>query len=765
VRREFSQPIHLSHLLHQLEQGHEKQLRIHPEALTELDISCIRKLCNIREIDFCLEAKLDIYQHTDFYMQLVKDTAMNHDVRNKLLSMLQKLELARNYETYKWKNDLIDFEDLLIITYEATAKEDAMHKRYHWIQVDEVQDLNALQMAIIDNLTAKENAIVVYLGDQQQAIFSFMGAKTSTLDQIVTKCAGNIHHLSTNHRSPAYLLEVFNTYAHNILKIDEQLLPKAKDNEQKPDNQALGLLESGTVEDEISDVAKLCQQLYEAHEEESTAVVVSSNIDADSISEELKRLQLPHFKISGDDVFSSAAMHLLLAHISLISNEQNFIAWTHVLRGLKVTVSNAFAQNFMRSLLNRAMLPSDLLEYEHSTYIQEFANASDNKTLVVFDTETTGLDVYNDDIIQIAAQKIHQGKVVEDSQFSIFIKTEKEVPEMLGSIENPIVKALKENKLLAPDEALSTFIDYAKDCVLIGHNSNYDYQILKHNLIRYLPSATIEDIFPTYFDTLKLARLLFPKQKEYRLEHLIEALHLEGTNSHLADEDVGATVSLVGKCKEKANEIIPLQQAFLSETRVQERAHVLRQRYRDVWCAAQRHAYDLSTTPQELPLITEIQKLHGYFVADGLIEEVEKLPIILRYIKENIIGEESTQSLHQQAIAHAKELCTLKEADLCSSLSKHYIFVSTVHKAKGLEFDNVIVFDAVDGRFPNYFNHGNARMTAEDARRFYVAITRAKRRLIIACSTLLRNRRGEIWQRKQLTPFMRPIVKFFQNIN
>jgi hypothetical protein len=49
------------------------------------------------------------------------------------------------------------------------------HKKYKWIQVDEVQDLNALQLAIVDELTDSDPT-VMYLGDEQQAIFSFMGA-------------------------------------------------------------------------------------------------------------------------------------------------------------------------------------------------------------------------------------------------------------------------------------------------------------------------------------------------------------------------------------------------------------------------------------------------------------------------------------------------------------------------------------------------------------------------------------------------------------
>ena len=54
-----------------------------------------------------------------------------------------------------------------------------------------------------------------------------------------------------------------------------------------------------------------------------------------------------------------------------------------------------------------------------------------------------------------------------------------------------------------------------------------------------------------------------------------------------------------------------------------------------------------------------------------------------------------------------------------------------MHKAKGLEFDNVIVFDVIEGRYPNYYSQQNPAQVAEDARKFYVAMTRSKKRLMV----------------------------------
>ena len=106
------------------------------------------------------------------------------------------------------------------------------------------------------------------------------------------------------------------------------------------------------------------------------------------------------------------------------------------------------------------------------------------------------------------------------------------------------------------------------------------------------------------------------------------------------------------------------------------------------------------------------------------------------------------------------DINTLKEADFCNSKSiRERVYVTTVHKAKGLEFDNVIVFDAADGRYPNAFNKSK-KQDEEDARKFYVAMSRAKRRLYIAYSLQMIDRYGRVHNR-ELTPFMDAIQKRF----
>lgn len=75
------------------------------------------------------------------------------------------------------------------------------------------------------------------------------------------------------------------------------------------------------------------------------------------------------------------------------------------------------------------------------------------------------------------------------------------------------------------------------------------------------------------------------------------------------------------------------------------------------------------------------------------------------------------------------------ETYLCddSSCITEKVFVSTVHKAKGLEFENVIVFEATDGIYP-FIDKKTPEEIRESAGLLYVAMNRAKKRLHIKCA-------------------------------
>ena len=760
LRSQAATAVKLAAFMHQIEKKHPKGLRLHPECIDSNDVSFMREICRIQRMDFTAQAMSDIYHHTDFYEEAAKSEAYPIGMHEGISSLLRKMTMARQYAKYKKDNHLIDFEDLLILTYDAVSTAPkGTFPTYHWIQIDEVQDLNPLQLRLVDYFTADDAPTVVYLGDEQQAIFSFMGARMSTLEKLKERCTGHIHHLDENHRSPRYLLKVLNTYATQMLHISPELLPITSDTtEAKPHD--LEILTGQTIDDEYQLCVKKAAALTRDNPQETTALIVNSNIDAEILSNRLVEAHVSHFKISGDDLFSTPEVKLLLAHLSLLTDEGSFMAWAHLMKGLRVFETNNAARNFVKSTFQHAMLPSDFLRNDGLTYVQDFARHCANGDVVVFDTETTGLDVLEDDILQIAAVKMRQGEKVEGSEFTVYMRSDRPIPEKLGDIDNPIIKELEQVPTVGRAEGLKAFLDYAAGCVLLGHNATYDYQILESNLKRYLPGSSLRDLHPLYFDTLKLSRLLLPGLKGYKLKTLLEELHLEGENAHLADADVDATVNVAAYCLKKALDIVPRQQEYMQRNNVVNRGRDLKRKYAASWEAARNRLF----VPHADALNEELQRFYDFVHGQRIIAEIPKLKYIERYIGLNLVKPLKEKTLQAQLSAHIMEISTLKEADLCSrSVVDDRIYVTTIHKAKGLEFDNVIVFDAVEGRMPNYYNQDIPALLAEDARKFYVALSRARHRLIVAASALIYDHYNQPHPR-ELTRFMNPILKYFSAV-
>ena len=515
VRHQYSKIVNLQHFMHQYAGGYPRELMVHGE---DVNAKALRQICSIMMKDFTRGNISEFYHNIDDYGRLAE---LNRN--GELQNFIRMMSAARHYERYKQQHNLVDFADLLLMAYD-TLINGYEGKRYSWIQIDEIQDLSPLQLEIVNLITAKESPTVMYLGDSQQAIYSFMGAKSETLNQLASRCT--IHNLYTNYRSPKYLLDVFNTYGHDMLGLDERLLPQtSKMVEAERGDLLIGCSQNNI--DEQQDVAELVKRIHARYPEETIAVVVSYNSEADDISARLTNLGVSHFKVSGHDLFSEPAVKLLLAHFSVAMGDHDFLAWSRLVAGIKAAGSNAAAREMVRDLALNGMTPADLMRDDGITSLQEFLQAYSHEDIVVFDTETTGLSVEEDDVVQIAAIKLHKGEFVEGSEFNVFIRTEREIPEMLGDLKNPLIEEYHRQTLLEATDALQRFMDYAEGCVLLGHNAQYDYHIMDNNMRRRCGREDFKQHFPRCLDTLHMARIINPRLRSHKLKDLIVEFALE----------------------------------------------------------------------------------------------------------------------------------------------------------------------------------------------------------------------------------------------
>ncbi|MBQ6319152.1 MAG: PolC-type DNA polymerase III, partial [Lachnospiraceae bacterium] len=165
-----------------------------------------------------------------------------------------------------------------------------------------------------------------------------------------------------------------------------------------------------------------------------------------------------------------------------------------------------------------------------------------NDTFVVFDIETTGFSPTVNNIIEIGAVKIAEGRIVD--RFSTFVNPKEPIPyriEKLTGINDSMVED-------APfiNDALTQFSKFCEGAVYVAHNANFDMGFIKAKE----EAAGIVRPY-SYVDTLGMARLLVPEIARFKLDNLCKFFKISLENHHRAVDDAEATAHIFLKLIER----------------------------------------------------------------------------------------------------------------------------------------------------------------------------------------------------------------------
>lgn len=157
----------------------------------------------------------------------------------------------------------------------------------------------------------------------------------------------------------------------------------------------------------------------------------------------------------------------------------------------------------------------------------------------VLDFETTGLDPYSDQIIQIGAFKYRNFRHTDEfvTLVNPCVQLSERTITVTGITDNEVTKAPYIYELIG---ALKDFIG---DDVIIAHYALFDIRFYITNLQRY--SFSVKDI--TYVDTVSMAREFIKGVENYKLPTLKAYLNINA-KSHLADQDCYACNEVYKYC-------------------------------------------------------------------------------------------------------------------------------------------------------------------------------------------------------------------------
>ena len=154
---------------------------------------------------------------------------------------------------------------------------------------------------------------------------------------------------------------------------------------------------------------------------------------------------------------------------------------------------------------------------------------------VCFDLETTGLSPEKDEIIEIGAVRVEDGKVI--GRFSEFMRPDQPISptvQEITGIDNNMVASARPS-----DAVIFDFLEFSRDMPVLGHNLMFDYRFMSRYAKKYYMSFDRKGV-----DTLKIARIVHKDLESRSLGSLCDHYGIINASAHRAYHDALATAKV-----------------------------------------------------------------------------------------------------------------------------------------------------------------------------------------------------------------------------
>ena len=284
--------------------------------------------------------------------------------KNSILSpevVLEKAELSDykkianiyvKYQANIEENNLVDFDDLLMLTYQILKENDNLRKetsnRYKYIMVDEYQDTNELQFQLLELLSSEHSNLCV-VGDDDQSIYGWRGANIRN----ILEFADNFEvcktvKLEINYRSTEPILKAANTLIeHNSTRLGKKLTS------HKGAGQEVKLLHSLDESLEAKSIAHAIQKLLdEGADPDEIAVLYRINALSRSLEEGFTKAGLGFKLIGGMRFYERAEIKDLISYLRVLSYPHDDFSLIRIINKPKRGIGKASIEKLQKAALD-----------------------------------------------------------------------------------------------------------------------------------------------------------------------------------------------------------------------------------------------------------------------------------------------------------------------------------------------------------------------------------------------------------------------------
>ena len=245
----------------------------------------------------------------------------------------RRAAMARVYEAYEQRlqaNNALDFDDLMIKTVRLLRDVPEVREKYNnkfrYILVDEYQDTNSLQFALISLLTEKQQNIAV-VGDEDQSIYKWRGADISNILNFEKHFPKTTTiRLEQNYRSTQTILDVAGAVVkHNVERKGKTLWTS------NPRGDRVRYFQAFDAESEARFVAgKILEHRYDEPDLRA-AVLYRTNSQSRVFEEAMRRANLSYNIVGGFSFYERMEVRDIIAYLKLAMNPNDSIALQRVI--------------------------------------------------------------------------------------------------------------------------------------------------------------------------------------------------------------------------------------------------------------------------------------------------------------------------------------------------------------------------------------------------------------------------------------------------
>jgi DNA helicase-2/ATP-dependent DNA helicase PcrA len=243
----------------------------------------------------------------------------------------------------------VDFDDLIVETARLLDREEQVRERwqarFRYVLVDEYQDTNRAQLALMGKLAARHRNVTV-VGDDDQSIYAWRGAEASNILEFERHFPGaRVVKLEQNYRSTPTILAAANAVIkHNAARHDKELWS------DRPGGEPLEVVACADAEGEAKFV---CDELERLRLEDrrryaDCAVLYRSNVQARPLEEMLRSRRIPFELRGGQEFYERKEVKDVIAYLKLGLNARDEISLRRVInypaRGIGAATVERLAQ-------------------------------------------------------------------------------------------------------------------------------------------------------------------------------------------------------------------------------------------------------------------------------------------------------------------------------------------------------------------------------------------------------------------------------------